>query len=150
MHWKETGGVDELFNLPGRRIRARVIIADYLNLQLSLPTPRGRKSLPGNKRSLHDRKKESGKSRRPCSRALLKTKSRSEQVTLISAYQRQKSVCRDRSPGEHLDSVQIRQDFKLLHMTKVKVLVRLEMQLQLTQIMLPPWVTPPLRTNLRT
>jgi len=31
MHWKETGGVDELFNLPGRRIRARVIIADYQN-----------------------------------------------------------------------------------------------------------------------
>jgi len=31
MHWKETGGVDELFNLPGRRIRARVIIVDYQN-----------------------------------------------------------------------------------------------------------------------
>merc|ERR1719220_1606252 len=31
MHWKETGGVDELFNLPGRKIKARVIIADYQN-----------------------------------------------------------------------------------------------------------------------
>lgn len=31
MHWKETGGVDELFNLPGRRIRARIIIVDYQN-----------------------------------------------------------------------------------------------------------------------
>jgi len=31
MHWKETGGVDELFNLPGRRIRARIIITDYQN-----------------------------------------------------------------------------------------------------------------------
>lgn len=31
MHWKETGGVEELFSLPGRRIRARIIISDYQN-----------------------------------------------------------------------------------------------------------------------
>jgi len=31
MHWKETGGVDELFNLPGRRIRAKLLIVDYQN-----------------------------------------------------------------------------------------------------------------------
>jgi cohesin complex subunit SCC1 len=29
MHWKETGGVDELFNLPGRKIKARLIVLDY-------------------------------------------------------------------------------------------------------------------------
>merc|ERR1711881_109712 len=29
MHWKETGGVEELFNLPGRKIRARFIVLDY-------------------------------------------------------------------------------------------------------------------------
>ena len=31
MHWKETGGVDELFNLPGRKLFARHVIVDYQN-----------------------------------------------------------------------------------------------------------------------
>merc|ERR1711884_1021076 len=29
MHWKETGGVEELFSLPGRKIKARLIVLDY-------------------------------------------------------------------------------------------------------------------------
>lgn len=29
MHWKETGGVEELFSLPGRKIKARAIVLDY-------------------------------------------------------------------------------------------------------------------------
>merc|ERR1719225_1961672 len=29
MHWKETGGVEELFSLPGRKLFARLIVLDY-------------------------------------------------------------------------------------------------------------------------
>ena len=31
MHWKETGGVDELFTLPGRRLFAKHVLVDYQN-----------------------------------------------------------------------------------------------------------------------
>merc|ERR1712025_430429 len=31
MHWKETGGVDELFSLPGRKLFSRNIQVDYQN-----------------------------------------------------------------------------------------------------------------------
>merc|ERR1712130_529831 len=31
MHWKETGGVDELFSLPGRKLYAKNVLVDYQN-----------------------------------------------------------------------------------------------------------------------
>jgi len=53
MHWKETGGVEELFNLPGRRIRSRVIILDYQNnLKMKSVADELFDTLPGN--SHHD------------------------------------------------------------------------------------------------
>jgi len=49
MHWKETGGVEELFNFPGRRIKARLIIADYqMNLKHKSAADELFDTLPGN------------------------------------------------------------------------------------------------------
>merc|ERR1711892_416982 len=48
MHWKETGGVEELFNFPGRRIKARLIIADYqINLKHKTAPDELFETLPG-------------------------------------------------------------------------------------------------------
>ena len=53
MHWKETGGVDELFSLPGRKLYAKNVLVDYQNnLKITSVDDEQFESLPGG--SYHD------------------------------------------------------------------------------------------------
>jgi len=48
MHWKETGGVDELFNLPGRKLFSRQVLVDYQeNLKVTTVADEHFDTLPG-------------------------------------------------------------------------------------------------------
>ena len=48
MHWKETGGVDELFSLPGRKLFSRNIQVDYQNnLKITIIADEHFDTLPG-------------------------------------------------------------------------------------------------------
>jgi len=48
MHWKETGGVDELFNLPGRKLFSRNLLVDYQdNLKVTAVADEQFDTLPG-------------------------------------------------------------------------------------------------------
>lgn len=48
MHWKETGGVDELFNLPGRKLFAKHVLVDYQNnLKITSTADEHFDTLPG-------------------------------------------------------------------------------------------------------
>merc|ERR1711970_24297 len=190
MHWKETGGVDELFNLPGRRIRARLIILDYQNnlkaksaadehfdtlpgglvqddLHLDMVghreydddgmnSPKKRtapkRKLPEPEKSAYAKRQEE-LARQQEEFAKQEKRVREEQEALqqpiqISVCLLLKSVCLGLRSGQHLDLVQIHQGFKHLDLVKAKVLVNLELQHLHTLTLLPPWVSPPLHTNL--
>merc|ERR1719270_2079292 len=48
MHWKETGGVEELFNLPGRKLFAKHVLLDYQNnLKITSTADEHFDTLPG-------------------------------------------------------------------------------------------------------
>merc|ERR1719490_257695 len=48
MHWKETGGVEELFNLPGRKLFAKHVLLDYRNnLKITSTADEHFDTLPG-------------------------------------------------------------------------------------------------------
>ena len=48
MHWKETGGVEELFNLPGRKLFAKHVLVDYQNnLKITSTADEHFDTLPG-------------------------------------------------------------------------------------------------------
>merc|ERR1719273_2495114 len=48
MHWKETGGVEELFSLPGRKLFARHVLVDYqTNLKITATADEDFDTLPG-------------------------------------------------------------------------------------------------------